>query len=171
MLHPPLQLQVKPVRKISGSGNELIGSHPEGAVEFRVSHIQLHAGARNLTKCQSVHLIPGRRFIGIIFAAADIGGQGNAKWEFQAHTAAQTLEQILIHQARADQPRVKRRQIAQVIMIYAECNQRDGLKPYARETLRQSRIVLAAIGELLAAWGRTSMVGLKGIVNGKRFAQ
>ena len=131
MLGPALHGHVQAVRNTPGQGNKLVCALPERAVEFRVPQVQLQPGMADFRKSYAVHLIPGRGRVGAALAAADVGGNGDAIGQSHGHSAAQTLEQILIQKARADQGRVEGGQVAQVIVIEVEGQQLDGRKPHA----------------------------------------
>src|ERR1700674_2036637 len=164
MLDSPLHLNAKSVGDISGQGNKLVIAPPEGAVEFRVPQVQLQTGVSDFSKREAVHLVPGRPRIRVVLAAAYVSGNRDAIRQIQADSAAQSLKEILVQQARADQGGVERGQIAQVVVIEVEGKQGNRLKSNAGKTLRQA----GAVGSPSDRCAR--LINLQRIVNGKSAA-
>src|SRR5580704_5147359 len=126
MLSSRLQLNIEPVGEASGNRNKFVGPLAERAVEFGVPKVQMQSGLFYFPECKAVHLVPRGSDVGVGLALAKIGGNRNAIRQLDLNPATQTLKQILIHKARADQRRIESRQILQIIVVQVERQQMNG---------------------------------------------
>src|SRR5580704_513983 len=126
---------MEPVGNTSGDGNIFVLSLPERAVEFRVPQVELQAGLLDFSKRQAIHLVPGIRRVVAALALADVRGNRNVEGKQDVDPAAEPLEEVLVHKSRGNQRGIERRQVAQVIVVQAERQQVNRLKPDARKAL------------------------------------